>query len=87
MHILMFLFKIWFLLSCYSSSNPQGLSTVSGVSYKEEHPGSLEQSQSFTDIPTMHAKAESKKRRAPVPPAVPVPSQGNASFKSNQVKR
>ncbi|XP_008430368.1 protein cordon-bleu isoform X3 [Poecilia reticulata] len=67
-----------------SDSKFNGLSTVSGVSYKEEHPGSLEQSQSFTDIPTMHAKAESKKRRAPAPPAVPVPSQGNTSFKSNQ---
>ncbi|XP_043973870.1 protein cordon-bleu isoform X2 [Gambusia affinis] len=67
-----------------SDTKFNGLSTVSGVSYKEEHPGSLEQSQSFTDIPTMHAKAESKKRRAPAPPAVPVPSQGNTSFKSNQ---
>ncbi|XP_043973873.1 protein cordon-bleu isoform X5 [Gambusia affinis] len=68
----------------FSKRKSKGLSTVSGVSYKEEHPGSLEQSQSFTDIPTMHAKAESKKRRAPAPPAVPVPSQGNTSFKSNQ---
>ncbi|XP_054897909.1 protein cordon-bleu isoform X2 [Poeciliopsis prolifica] len=67
-----------------SDTKFNGLSTVSGVSYKEGHPGSLEQSQSFTDIPTMHAKAESKKRRAPAPPAVPLPTQGNTSFKSNQ---
>ncbi|KAM4736414.1 protein cordon-bleu isoform 2-T3 [Anableps anableps] len=67
-----------------SDTKFNGLATVSGVSYKEERPGSLEQSQSFTDIPTVHAKAESKKRRAPAPPAVPILSQRHTSFKNNQ---
>ncbi|XP_047216613.1 protein cordon-bleu isoform X3 [Girardinichthys multiradiatus] len=66
------------------NTKSNGLSTVSGF-YAEERPGSLEQSQSLTDIPTMHANAESKKRRAPAPPAVPTPRGGNASSKSNQV--
>ncbi|XP_035986483.1 protein cordon-bleu isoform X1 [Fundulus heteroclitus] len=67
-----------------SDSKSNGLSSVSGVTYGEERPGPLEQSQSFADIPTMHAKAESKKRRAPAPPAVPTHRPGTASFKSDQ---
>ncbi|XP_015256037.1 PREDICTED: protein cordon-bleu-like isoform X3 [Cyprinodon variegatus] len=67
-----------------SDTKSKGISTVSGVSYVEGSSGSLEQSRSFTDISTMHAKAESKKRRAPAPPVVPTSSQRNPNFKNNQ---
>ncbi|XP_069549277.1 protein cordon-bleu isoform X2 [Brachyistius frenatus] len=69
----------------FSRRKSKGLSTVSGVPSVEDRPSTLGQSQSVMNILRMSPKADTKKRRAPVPPGAPTPSMGHTSFESYQM--
>ncbi|XP_076594039.1 protein cordon-bleu isoform X2 [Chaetodon auriga] len=67
-----------------ADTQSNGLSTVSGVPNVEDRPNTLGQSQSVMNITKMSPKAETKKRRAPLPGS-PTPTVGNTSFKDHQI--
>ncbi|XP_030013443.1 protein cordon-bleu isoform X3 [Sphaeramia orbicularis] len=68
-----------------TDKHSNALSTASGVPSVEERPNTLGQSQSAMNISRMSPKAETKKRRAPAPPAALTSTMGNAGFESYQM--
>ncbi|XP_076008696.1 protein cordon-bleu isoform X2 [Genypterus blacodes] len=68
-----------------TDSHSSGPSTVSMVPCAEARPSILGQSQSVTNVSRVSSMADSKKRRAPIPPGALTPSMGHCSIESDQM--